>query len=51
MSKYRKAFVAASGVLVALGEALSDGSIDMGDSGQILAAVAIAFGVYQVKNS
>ena len=50
MRKYSKFFVAASGVLVAAGEALSDGSVDMTDGMQVLAAVAIAFGVYRVPN-
>ena len=51
MKRYSKALVAASGVLVALVEALSDGSIDTGDVGQIIIAAAIAFGVYRVPNA
>lgn len=51
MNQYRKAFVAASGVLVALGEALSDGSLDMTDGMQILGAIALAYGVYRVPNA
>lgn len=50
MNKYRKAFVAASGVLIALGEALSDGSLDMTDGMQVLGAIALAYGVYRVPN-
>lgn len=50
MSRYAKAFVAASGVLIALGEALSNGSIDTADVGQIVGAIAVAYGVYRVPN-
>ena len=51
MNQYRKAFVAASGVFIALGEALADGSIDMTDGMQILGAIALAYGVYRVPNT
>ena len=51
MKKYRKALVAASGVLIALGEALSDGAVDGQDSLQIVAAIALAVGVWGVRNA
>lgn len=50
VKKYAKFFVAASGVLIALGNALTDGSIQQGDLLDILTAAAIAFGVYRVPN-
>jgi hypothetical protein len=50
MKKYSKALVAASGVLIALGEALSDGSFDATDIAQIAGAALVAFGVYRVPN-
>ena len=43
--------MAASGVLVALGEALSDGGFDTTDLMQVFAAAALAFGVYRVPNA
>lgn len=51
MKKYRKAIVAASGVLIALGEATADGSLDMTDGLQILGAIALAYGVWRVPNA
>lgn len=50
MKQYNKAFVAASGVFIALGEALSDGSLDMTDGFQLIGAIALAYGVYRVPN-
>ena len=50
MNRYRKAFIAAGGVFVALGEALSDGSIDLTDVGQVAGAIIVAYGVYRVPN-
>jgi hypothetical protein len=50
LSKYSKFFVALSGVLLAAGEALSDGSVDATDAAQVVGAALIAFGVYRVPN-
>lgn len=50
MKRYAKALVAASGVLVAVGEALADGAVDQGDVLQIIGAIAVAYGVYRVPN-
>ena len=51
MSKYRKAIVAVAGVLVVLGNVLSDGSLTL-EEGVLLATSALAaFGVYQVPNT
>lgn len=50
MNKYRKALVAASGVLIAVGEAIRDGQIDGSEGFTIISAVAIAIGVWGVRN-
>lgn len=50
MKKYSKALVAASGVLVALGEAGRDGSIDQGEAFTIMSAIAVAVGVWAARN-
>lgn len=50
MKKYRKALVAASGVLIAVGEAVRDGAIDQGEAFTIASAVAVAIGVWAAKN-
>lgn len=50
MSKYAKFFVAASGVLVVLGEALSDGSVSGQEGLSLIVAVGVALGVYRVPN-
>jgi hypothetical protein len=50
LSKYRKAFVGASGVLVVLGEALSDGAVSGQEALSLVVALSVAFGVYGVPN-
>lgn len=50
MSKYRKGLIAASGVLLVLGEALADGALGSGDLVNLVSAAAVAFGVYRVPN-
>lgn len=51
MKKYAKAFVAASGVLIVLGEALSDGALSGQEGLSLLVALGVAFGVYRVPNT
>lgn len=50
MSKYRKGIIAAAGFLLVLGKVLSDGSVTAEELGAVVAAGAVAFGVYQVPN-
>jgi hypothetical protein len=49
-SKYRKGLIGAAGVLVVLGEALTDASISGQEGLSIAVAVLVALGVYQVPN-
>lgn len=50
MKKYAKLFVAVSGVLVVLGEALSDGAISGQETLSLVVALGVALGVYRVPN-
>lgn len=50
MKRYSKAIVAVSGVLIAIGEAGRDGSLDQADVFGIILALGVAFGVYRIPN-
>lgn len=50
MSKYRKAFVAAAGVLTVLGGVLSDGELSYADASAVALAAVTAIGVYFAPN-
>lgn len=51
ISRYSKTIVALGGVLVVLGKALADGSVSFSEAQEILVAVAVMAGVYQVRNA
>ena len=51
MKNYRKALVAASGVLIAVGEAARDGAISSGEAFTIVTAIGVAIGVWGVRNT
>jgi hypothetical protein len=51
MSPYRKALVAAAGVLLVVGQALADGDVDAAEVGVIATAVATALGVFYARNT
>jgi len=50
MKAYRKALVAASGVVLAVGEAIRDGDISGDEALTIGGALVIAVGVYFARN-
>lgn len=51
MSKYRKLFVALSGVLATLGTVLADGAVVSSEYEALIFAALTAYGVYRVPNS
>lgn len=50
LAPYRKFLVALAPVLVVLGEALRDGSVDASEVGLLASVVAGAIGVFFVRN-
>jgi len=50
MKAYKKALVALSGVLVAAGVVLEDGSVSASEALTVVSAVFVAVGVYFAKN-
>jgi hypothetical protein len=50
LTKYRKALVAASGVLIVVGRAIADASISASEAADIILALGVALGVYRVPN-
>lgn len=51
MTKYRKFFVALSGVFAVLGAALADGAVSTEEVLALVGAAFAAFGVYRVPNA
>jgi hypothetical protein len=50
LKKYRKALVVVAGVCAVIGKIAADGEISPLEIGELLGSIAVALGVYQVKN-